>query len=157
MVRHSILDITLDEVSLIRYRPEVEHERKVAIYVLLNNNYFAPVNDDRGPYRVKLSVSETNRLVIDISDENDQLLRQVVVSLRSLRRVVKDYFKICESYFDALHKRTVQQLETIDMARRGLHNEGAKLLSERLADKVDVDDDTARRLFTLICVLHIRA
>tara|TARA_B100000282_G_C31597969_1_gene428799 strand:- start:13 stop:300 length:288 start_codon:yes stop_codon:yes gene_type:complete len=95
--------------------------------------------------------------VIDINDENDQPLRQIFVSLMSLRRVVKDYFKICESYFDALQKRTVQQLESIDMARRGLHDEGADLLIERLADKIDMDADTARRLFTLICVLHIRA
>jgi len=153
----SIADITLDEVSLIRYRPEVEHERKVAIYDLLESNYFAPIDDDRGPYRVRLSVSDANRLVIDINDENDQPLRQVLVSLMSLRRVVKDYFKICESYFDALQKRTVQQLESIDMARRGLHDEGANLLTERLADKIDMDADTARRLFTLICVLHIRA
>ena len=157
MPKCCISDITLDEVSLIRYRPEIEHERKVSIYDLLASNYFAPKDDNRGPYRVRLSVSDTNRLVIDINDENDQPLRRVLVSLMSLRRVVKDYFKICESYFDALQKRTVQQLETIDMARRGLHDEGADLLIERLADKIDVDDDTARRLFTLICVLHIRA
>lgn len=157
MPKCCISDITLDEVSLIRYRPEIEHERKVAIYDLLASNYFAPKDDDRGPYRVRLSVSDTNRLVIDINDENDQPLRRVLVSLMSLRRVVKDYFKICESYFDALQKRTVQQLESIDMARRGLHDEGADLLIERLADKIDVDADTARRLFTLICVLHIRA
>ncbi|MBC25698.1 MAG: hypothetical protein CMM41_00650 [Rhodospirillaceae bacterium] len=157
MPKCCISDITLDEVSLIRYRPEIEHERKVAIYDLLDSNYFAPKDDDQGPYRVRLSVSDTNRLVIDINDENDQPLRRVLVSLMSLRRVVKDYFKICESYFDALQKRTVQQLESIDMARRGLHDEGANLLIERLADKIDVDADTARRLFTLICVLHIRA
>ena len=157
MPKSCISDITLDEVSLIRYRPEIEHERKVAIYDLLDSNYFAPKDLDRGPYRVRLSVSDTNRLVIDINDGNDQPLRQIFVSLMSLRRVVKDYFKICESYFDALQKRTVQQLESIDMARRGLHDEGADLLIERLADKIDMDADTARRLFTLICVLHIRA
>lgn len=157
MAEHRIADITLDEVSLIRFRPEVEHERKVAIHDLLDDNYFAPEGAEEGPYRVRLEVSETNRLVIDIRDEADLPLRQVLLSLKPLRRVVRDYFQICESYFDALQKRTVQRLGTIDMARRGLHNEGAELLSERLAGKIEVDSDTARRLFTLICVLHIRA
>ena len=157
MTEHRIADITLDEVSLIRYRPEVEHERKVAIYDLLDSNYFEPAGQAAGPYRVRLGVAEGNRLIIDIRDAEDQPLRQVLLSLKPLRRVVRDYFQICESYFDALRKRTVQRLETIDIARRGLHNEGAELLSQRLAGKIEVDIDTARRLFTLICVLHIRA
>lgn len=157
MTEHRIADITLDEVSLIRYRPEVEHERKVAIYDLLDSNYFEPAGQAAGPYRVRLGVAEGNRLIIDIRDAEDQPLRQVLLSLKPLRRVVRDYFQICESYFDAIRKRTVQRLETIDIARRGLHNEGAELLSQRLAGKIEVDIDTARRLFTLICVLHIRA
>ena len=157
MGEHRIADIELDQVSLIRYRAEVEHERKVAIYDLLESNYFAPSGETEGPYRVRLGVTEGDRLKFDIRDVEDQPLRIITLSLKPLRRVVRDYFQICESYFDALKKRTVQRLESIDMARRGLHNEGAELLGDRLAGKIELDIDTARRLFTLICVLHIRA
>jgi uncharacterized protein (UPF0262 family) len=157
IAQQRIANIELDDVSLIRYRAEVEQERKIAIYDLLDQNYFAPLGEESGPYRVLLGVAEGNRLVIDIKDIEGAPLRTVRLSLKPLRRVVRDYFQICESYFDALKKRTVQRLETIDMARRGLHNEGAALLTERLDGKIEVDIDTARRLFTLICVLHIRA
>jgi len=157
MVEQWIADIKLDDVSLVRYRDEVEQERKIAILDLLEQNYFALSGDESGPYRVRLGVAEGNRLLIDVRDIEDAPLRTVRLSLKPLRRVVGDYFQICESYFDALGKRTMQRLEAIDMARRGLHNQGAILLTERLEGKIKVDIDTARRLFTLICVLHIRA
>ena len=102
-------------------------------------------------------MAESNRLIIDIRDVDDAPLRTVKLSLKPFRGVVRDYFQICESYFDALKMRTVKRIETIDMARRGLHNEGAALLTETLAGRIEVDIDTSRRLFTLLCVLHIRA
>ncbi|MDA0656279.1 MAG: UPF0262 family protein [Proteobacteria bacterium] len=157
MTDHRIADIQLDEGLLIRYRDEVEHERKVAIYDLLDDNYFALSGCVEGPYRVQLGVAESNRLIIDIRDVDDAPLRTVKLSLKPFRGVVRDYFQICESYFDALKMRTVKRIETIDMARRGLHNEGAALLTETLAGMIEVDIDTSRRLFTLLCVLHIRA
>ena len=113
----------------------------------------------RKPDRVAiadLSVEDRQRLVMDIRAENGDPVERVTMSLTPFRRIVKDYFQICESYFDAIKRLTPSQIETIDMARRGLHNEGSEMLSERLRDKVDMDSDTARRLFTLICVLHIR-
>jgi uncharacterized protein (UPF0262 family) len=157
MTEHRIADIQLDAVSLIRYRDEVELERKVAIYDLLEDNYFELSGCVEGPYLVQLGVAEGNRLIIDVRDADDAPLRTVKLSLKPFRGVVRDYFQICESYFDALKMRTVKRIETIDMARRGLHNEGAALLTETLAGKIKVDIDTARRLFTLLCVLHIRA
>ena len=152
-----IVSLNLDEKTVVRRSPEVEHERAVAIYDLLEDNRFAPLgHDDGGPYDLRLSVEDHQRLVMDIKSENGDPVERLTMSLAPFRRIVKDYFHICESYFDAIKRLTPSQIETIDMARRGLHNEGSEMLTERLRDKVDMDSDTARRLFTLICVLHIR-
>lgn len=154
-----IIDIELDERTIIWRNADIEQERRIAIFDLLEENHFAPVrvNDDgyAGPYRVKLGV-EDGRLVIAIGRENGAPLEQVILGLGRFRRPIKDYFAICDSYFQAIRQSTPQQIETVDMARRGIHNEAAELLMERLDGKIAVDFDTARRLFTLICVLHIR-
>ncbi len=150
-----IAQITLDEKSVLRRSPQVEHERKVAIFDLIEENRFAPADIVKGPYNVSLGVEE-NRLIFDVMDSDDNSLTIITLSLKSFRGIIRDYFMICESYFDAIKTKAPSQIETIDMARRGLHNEGAELLRDRLTDKVEIDVDTARRLFTLICVLHAR-
>ncbi len=153
-----IIDISLDDSNLPPPTPEIEQERKVAIFDLLEENSFTlPQRDDRvvpeGPYRVHLSIRD-KRLVFDIATEDDAKVAEFHLSLGPFRQVVKDYFQICESYFDAVKTLPPSQIETIDMARRGIHNEGSRVLKERLEGKAIIDDDTARRLFTLICVLH---
>ena len=150
-----IVDITLDETSVVRRSPDVEHERAVAIYDLLEENVFAPVGDYSGPYKLHLGISE-NRLLFDIRSEGEEALGTVVLPLSPFRRIVKDYFTVCESYFQAIKSASPSRIEAIDMGRRGLHNEGSDLLRSRLDGKIEIDFDTARRLFTLICVLHIR-
>lgn len=150
-----IVNITLDERSVVRRNPDVEHERAVAIYDLLEENHFAPVGDYEGPYSLHLAIEE-NRLLFDIRTEAETRLGTVTLPLSPFRRVIRDYFTICESYFEAIKTASPSRIEAIDMGRRGLHNEGSELLRERLSEKVAVDFDTARRLFTLICVLHIR-
>ena len=151
-----IANIFLDEKSVIRRSPQVEHERKVAIYDLLEENEFGLVDGDAGPYNLHLGI-EDNRMVFDVRDEEDSAVKRLTLPGSTFRKIVKDYFLICESYFDAIKTKTPSQIEAIDMARRGLHNEGADLLMERMAENVDMDKQTARRLFTLVCVLHIRA
>ena len=151
-----IFDIKLDEKSVIRRSPQVEHELKVAIFDLLEENRFSLRNGDSGPYQLKLRI-EDNRLIFDLRDGNNHHLSDISLPIRAFRRIVKDYFLICDSYFEAIKTKAPSQIEAIDMARRGLHNEGADLLQERMAEHVDMDKQTARRLFTLICVLHIRA
>jgi uncharacterized protein (UPF0262 family) len=153
-----ISHIELDDRNLPPPTPEIEQERKVAMFDLLEKNSFdLPKRDDRvipdGPYRVGLSIKE-KRLVFDIQTEAEDRAAEFHLSLSPFRQVVKDYWAICESYFDAVKKLPPSQIETIDMARRGIHNEGARILIERLEGKAEVDNDTARRLFTLICVLH---
>lgn len=148
--------LNLDEKTVVRRSPEVEHERAVAIFDILEDNSFAPIGHDGGPYDLHLSIEDRQRLVMDIRHEDGKKVAKVTLSLTPFRRLVKDYFQICESYFDAIKRLSPSQIETIDMARRGLHNEGSELLSERLGDKIEMDGPTARRLFTLICVLHIR-
>ena len=151
-----IVHVTLDEQSVVRRKPEVEHERAVAIFDLLEDNEFCPCeHPDEGPYHLHLSI-EDNRLIFDIRKDSDDALSKVTLPLTTFRTIVKDYFLICESYYNAIKRSTPSQIEAIDMGRRGLHNEGSELLRERLAGKVDMDLQTARRLFTLICVLHIR-
>ena len=152
--RH-IADISLDERTLVRRSPEVEHERAVAIYDLLEENYFFPAGDQGGPFNLHLSIEE-NRLKFDIRDQADGPLDCVRLSLSPFRRLVKDYFTVCESYFEAIKTASPSRIEAIDMGRRALHNEGSDLLRQRLDGKIELDFDTARRLFTLICVLHIR-
>jgi len=153
--RLRICDIKLDESSVVRRSPDVEHERAVAIYDLIEENYFAPAGHGGGPYRLHLSIEE-NRLLFDIRDEAEAPVGTVTLPLLPFRRIVKDYFAICEVYYDAIKTASPSKIEAIDMGRRGLHNEGSELLRERLDSKIEIDFDTARRLFTLICVLHIR-
>ena len=153
-----IIHIELDDSGLPAPTPEIEQERKVALFDLMEDNSFAlPARDDTdvqvGPYRLALSIRE-RRLVFNVQTEAETPAGEFHLSLGPFRQVVKDYFQICESYFDAVKTLPPSQIETIDMARRGIHNEGARVLQERLEGKVDVDYDTARRLFTLICVLH---
>jgi uncharacterized protein (UPF0262 family) len=153
-----ICHLEIDDTHLAPPTPEIEQERKVAIFDLLENNSFAlPVRADapapQGPYRLALSIRE-RRLVFDVETEDRQKVAEFHLSLGPFRQVVKDYFQICESYFSAVKTLPPAQIETIDMARRGIHNEGARILEERLDGKVVVDNDTARRLFTLVCVLH---
>jgi len=148
-----LIKITLDESSIGRSSPDIEHERAVAIYDLLEDNSFAPVDHGGGPYMLLLSITE-NRLVFDIRLEDGAPVMAHLLSLTPLRRIVKDYFMICDSYYKAIRTATPSQIEAIDMGRRGLHNEGSELLMERLKEKISLDFDTARRLFTLICVLH---
>ncbi|QQS13463.1 MAG: UPF0262 family protein [Rhodospirillales bacterium] len=146
-----ILDIALDEGSMPPRSPEAEHDRRVAIFDLIEDNSFA-LAGERGPYRLRLTIMDS-RLVFDVRADDDRKLRDIVLSLTPLRKVVKDYFMICESYYDAIKKLSPSQIEALDMGRRGLHNEGSEVLRERLAGKIEVDFDTARRLFTLVCAL----
>ena len=148
-----LVKITLDEGSIGRSSQDIEHERAVAIYDLIEDNSFAPADHDGGPYMLHLSISE-NRLVFDIRREDGTPLMAHLLSLTPFRKIVKDYFMICDSYYKAIRTASPTQIEAIDMGRRGLHNEGSELLKERLKEKIEVDFDTARRLFTLICVLH---
>jgi uncharacterized protein (UPF0262 family) len=150
-----IVDIALDERSVARRTPEVEHERAVALFDLLEENDFALAGEP-GPYKLHLGVFE-QRLVFSVHDAHDRKLRDVILSLTPFRKIVKDYFLVCESYYAAIKKLGNAQIEALDMGRRGLHDEGSELLRERLAGKIEVDHDTARRLFTLICALHIKA
>ena len=150
-----LCEVTIDDSGLPIPTPEIEQERKVAIFDLLEDNAFGLPQDGApdGPYKLDLSIRE-RRLVFDLHTEGGDKAAEFHLSLGPFRQVVKDYFQICESYFDAVKKLPPSQIETIDMARRGIHNEGARVLEERLGGKAEVDSDTARRLFTLICVLH---
>ena len=151
--RRRLVAVTLDENSIGRSSRDVEHERAVAIYDLLEDNSFAPLHHAGGPYALHLSITE-NRLVFDIRLEDGTPVMAHLLSLTPLRRIVKDYFMICDSYYKAIRTSTPSQIEAIDMGRRGLHDEGSQVLMERLKRKIDVDFDTARRLFTLVSVLH---
>jgi uncharacterized protein (UPF0262 family) len=151
-----IANINLDKTSVISLSPQVDHERKVAIFDLLEDNCFDPVGLASGPYSLILMI-EDNRLVFDVRSENDEELGKFNLPVGTFRRIVKDYFIICDSYYEAIKRSSPSQIEAIDMGRRGLHNEGAEILKEKLADKVTINETTARRLFTLVCVLHIRA
>ena len=139
-----LVAVTLDEASIGRSGPDVEHERAVAIYDLLEENNFDPAHDARGPFKLKLSITG-NRLVFDIRRQNDEPVMAHLLSLTPLRRIVKDYYLICESYYDAIKRLSPSQIEALDMGRRGLHNEGSELLMERLKDKIGIDFDTAPR------------
>lgn len=150
-----IAAITLDEATVVRRSPDIEHERKIAIYDLIEDNCFTPIGSPGGPYHLHLAIEE-NRLVFDIRLMDGAAHGKLVLSLTPFRRIVKDYFLICESYYKAIQSATPSQIEAVDMGRRGLHNEGSTLLIDRLTGKIEIDFDTARRLFTLVCVLHIR-
>jgi len=153
---HRVVDVVLDRASVVRWSPEVEHDRRVAIYDLLESNHFSPRDVPPGPYVLRLKVRESRLLMTICEKSGERELRQVTIHLSGFRRVIKDYFTVCESYFDAIKNARPSRIEALDMARRGLHNEGSEMLRERLADHVEVDLDTARRLFTLLCVLQLR-
>ncbi|MCB8839590.1 UPF0262 family protein [Aurantimonas sp. VKM B-3413] len=151
-----LVDVELDE-TIGRTTPDIEHERAVAIFDLIEENVFNPVGAPEGArFKLKLSLAD-KRLVFDIRNEADETLVTHILSLTPFRRVIKDYFMICDSYYEAIRSATPQQIEAIDMGRRGIHNDGSQTLMERLEGKIGVDLDTARRLFTLICVLHRRS
>lgn len=155
-----IVRIELDERSLARATADIEHERKVAVYDLLEDNFFEPIGGGAGPFELYLSNVE-NRLVFDVrrhvgDGSKGDALGQVHLSMTPFRRIIKDYFMLCESYYDAIRTAAPAQIETIDMARRSLHNEGSEILRERLNEKINLDLNTARRLFTLICSFHMR-
>ncbi len=150
-----LIDVELDE-TISRSTPDIEHERAVAIFDLIEENSFRPVNDDgSGPYTLKLSLAE-RRLVLAIGRADGDPVVTHILSLTPFRRIVKDYYLICESYYDAIRSSTPSQIEAIDMGRRGLHNEGSQTLMDRLSGKIEIDFNTARRLFTPVCVLHWR-
>ena len=151
--RKRIVRVVLDEDSIGPGNRDIEHERAIAIYDLVEENSFAPVGHESGPYCLRLQLVG-NRLIFDIRTEDDRPVVTHHLSLTPFRRLVKDYFLVCESYYQAIRTATPSQIEAIDMGRRGLHDEGSELLIERLKHKVAVDFDTARRLFTLISVLH---
>ncbi len=150
-----IANIFLDEQTVVRRSPQVEHERQVAIFDLLEENSFELIEKSSGPYDLRLSAVD-NRLVFDVRGADNTEIQKFMLPAKTFRRIVRDYFIVCESYFEAIKIKTPSQIEAIDMGRRGLHDEGAEILQERLADHVTVDKITARRLFTLVCVLHIR-
>jgi uncharacterized protein (UPF0262 family) len=150
-----IVDIRLDAASIVRWSPEVEHERRVAVFDLLERNLFALDNGFAGPYRVELSLRDAT-LVMAVSDDGGTQQTEVMLAMRPFRRLIKDYFLVCDSYFQAIKSASPSRIEAIDMGRRGLHDEGAEKLLDTLEGKVRMDPETARRLFTLICVLHIR-
>jgi uncharacterized protein (UPF0262 family) len=154
-----ISHIELDDATIVWRNADIEQERRIAIFDLIEENTFKPLRafgaGHEGPYRLRLSVQD-GRLALDISDDSGQLLESIVLGLGRFRRPIRDYFAICDSYYQAIRRATAQEIETIDMARRGVHNEAADMLLERLDGKIETDFATARRLFTLICVLHIR-
>jgi uncharacterized protein (UPF0262 family) len=151
--KRRLVAVTLDEKSIGRSNRDVEHERAVAIYDLLEDNSFAPLSGEEGPFALHLSITGS-RLVFDIRREDGTPVMAHLLSLTPLRRIVKDYYTVCDSYYAAIRTATPERIEALDMGRRGLHDEGSRILMERLERKVKLDFDTARRLFTLICVLH---
>jgi len=155
MSHHRIQSIILDEHTIVSRRPEVDHERAVAIADLIDENYFMPVGAEPGPYDLTLSVVD-NRLLIDILCKTMKEPIKITLPLLPFRALIKDYFIICESYFDAIKNAHPSKIEAIDMGRRGIHNEGSEQLENTLKDRITMDFETARRLFTLVCVLHIK-
>ena len=151
--KQRLVAVTLDEETIGRSNADVEHERQVAIYDLLEQNSFQPSGHSGGPYALHLSVTGS-RLVFDIRTQDGKPVIAHLLSLTPLRRIVKDYYTVCDSYYEAIRTATPDKIEALDMGRRSIHNEGSRILMERLKDKVRLDIDTARRLFTLICVLH---
>jgi uncharacterized protein (UPF0262 family) len=148
-----LVAVTLDEVSIGSSNRDVEHERAVAIYDLLEKNSFAPLGEVEGPFALRLAI-DGSRLVFDIRRADGTAVMAHLLSLSPLRRIVKDYYMVCDSYYEAIRTATPDRIEALDMGRRALHDEGSRILMERLERKVALDFDTARRLFTLICVLH---
>jgi uncharacterized protein (UPF0262 family) len=148
-----LIAVDLDPDSIVRSGPDVEHERAAAIYDLLEDNVFHPVGFPPGEYRLRLSLVD-NRLVFAVFDEGDKEVVTHILSLSPLRRIMRDYFIVCDSYYSAIRTSTAAQIEALDMGRRSLHDEGSAILRQRLDGKLTVDSETARRLFTLVCALH---
>ena len=156
LVNNRLVEISLDDDSFGRSRPDIEHERAVAIFDLIEENSFAPVGDTKGgPYKLVLSVIE-KRLIFNVTREDDEAVIMHALSLSPFKKIIKDYFLICESYYEAIRTLSPAQIEAIDMGRRGIHDEGSEILQERLKGKIEINFTTARRLYTLICVLHWR-
>jgi uncharacterized protein (UPF0262 family) len=151
--RFKLVAVTLDEASIGRSSRDIDHERATAIYDLIEDNSFKPLGHDGGPYALYLSVAE-NRLVFDIRLETGEPVVAHLLSLNTFKKIVKDYFMICDSYYQAIRTATPDRIEAIDMGRRGIHDEGSRILQDQIKRKIEIDFDTARRLFTLICVLH---
>lgn len=154
-----ISHIELDDATILWRNADIEQERRIAIFDLIEENTFRPIRSwdagHQGPYRLRLSV-EDGRLALAISGEDGSLLETIILGLGRFRRPIREYFSICDSYYQAIRRASATEIETIDMARRGVHNDAAEMLLERLDGKVETDFATARRLFTLICVLHIK-
>ena len=153
--RNKLFDVRLDDHNFVARNPEVEHERRIAIYDLLEDNSFDIVGSDLGPYALCLKRQEM-RLIFEITADDGTHVADIPLSLSSFRKIIRDYFTVYESYYDAIKSASPSKIESIDMGRRGLHDEGAEMLRDKLSEHVVVDDSTARRLFTLICVLHVR-
>ncbi len=156
LLEHYISELHIDDASLPVSSVEMQHERRVAIFDLLEENVFRPLTSECGPYVVNLSLGDGNRLLIDVTRTNGGDRGNYKISLVPFRRVIKDYFMICESYHNAIRTATSAQIEAIDMGRRGLHNEGSRMLTDGLRNSIEIDFNTSRRLFTLICALHRR-
>ncbi len=156
MADHYIAELHIDEDSLPVTSVEMQHERRVAIFDLLEENEFRPLESERGPYSLKISMQDGRRLVFAVTRTNGGDRGTFNVSLVPFRRVIKDYFMICESYHNAIRTATSAQIEAIDMGRRGLHNEGSRMLTDALRNQIEIEFNTSRRLFTLICALHRR-
>lgn len=155
MTTRRLISVDLDEAVFERVNRDIDHEREIAIFDLIEDNSFGIIGHEGGPYRLTLSI-QNGKLFFDIRDSENAPLTTFILAVGPFRKVIKDYFLICESYFTAIKTASPSRIEAIDMGRRGLHNEGSQFLLERLQDKVDVDFQTARRLFTLICALHWR-
>ncbi len=153
--RHKLVSVTLDDHGIVRYHPDVERERAVAIFDLVEENFFRPAGDHQGPYALRLAARD-RRLIFDIRGEDNVPLGKVKLALLPFRKIIKDYFTVCESYYEAISSAGLAQIEALDMGRRSLHNDGSERLMAQLNGRIEVDMATARRLFTLLCVLHIR-
>ncbi len=153
--KNRLFDVVLDDRNMVARNPEVEHERRVAIFDLLDENCFAVIGYDEGPYALRLMLQES-RLIFEITGDDGMHLIDIPLPLSVFRKIIRDYFTVCESYYEAIRTASPSKIEAIDMGRRALHDEGAELLCARLDHYVAVDESTARRLFTLICVLHVR-
>lgn len=153
---HYIAELNIDVDSLPVTNVEMQHERRVAIFDLLEGNVFRPLESEKGPYVVDLSLQDGQRLVFNVKLTTGADIGKYTLSMTPFRRIVKDYFMICESYHNAIRTATSAQIEAIDMGRRGLHNEGSRLLTDSLRNSIDIDFNTSRRVFTLICSLHRR-
>jgi uncharacterized protein (UPF0262 family) len=153
--RKRLVKIALEEDRRIRRSAEVEHERAVAVFDLLEDNVFGLTDGTPGPYCLGIGIRE-NRLVLDVRDAEEAPLQEIVLPIKPLRGLIRDYFTVCEAYYEAIRTATPSRIEAIDMGRRSIHDEGAEILLRRLAPKIEMDRATSRRLFTLICVLHVR-